>query len=380
MEIPFFKPSISPLTLQRVTEVLKSGWLTTGQKTEEFENQFAKYVGAKYAIMVNSGTAALHLSLASLGITKGDEIITTPYTFAATTEVIENLGARPVLIDVNETDLNIDVKKIPNAITSKTKAILPVHFSGNPCEMNTLLEISQKYQLKIIEDAAHCTPAFYHNRPIGSIGDATCFSFYANKCITTGEGGMLTTNNTNIANLSRSLRLHGLSKDALNRYRSGAKWEYDITHSGFKYNPTDISAVMGIEQLKQADEFLKKRVHIIEVYQSYFKNDPRLKLIWPNPLNQSSWHLFPVRLLNGLKSVRNQIINRLHQVNISVAVHFKPLHLHSYYINKYQYKPSDFPIATDAFEREISLPVYPQLQEDEIHYIASQFKTILDSY
>lgn len=366
--IPFFKPEVDEETIAAVAEVIRSGWLTTGPKSAEFEARFAEYVGAKYAVFVNSCTAALHLCLASIDLKPGDEVITTTYTFAATAEVIEYFDAKPVLVDIREDTMNIDESQIEERITDKTRAIIPVHFAGQPCEMDTIMAIAKRYGLYVFEDAAHCTPAYYKGKPIGSIGDATCFSFYANKCITTGEGGMITTDNEELAEKCRILRLHGLSKDASSRYESSGSWKYDIVARGYKYNPTDIAAVIGLGQLKRADEFWEERKRVVRAYS---QSIPRAKFqVMKEPANcESSWHLFPARLNKGSERERDLLILKMKRCGLSVSVHFIPLHMHTFYAVKYGFVAVDFPCAADSYSRMISLPIYPGLPDQTVKFI-----------
>ncbi len=371
MEIPFFRPAIDDKTIAEVGEVLRSGWLTTGPKTAEFEKKFAEYCDAKHCIMVNSCTAALHLSLAAAGISRGDEVITSVYTFAATAEVIEYFDAVPVFVDIRPDTMNIDETLIESKITSKTKAIIPVHFAGHPCEMDSIIDLAKKYNLKVIEDAAHCTPAFYKGRSVGSIGDATCFSFYANKCITTGEGGCVTIDDAEFADKIRILRLHGLSKDAANRYDKKGSWRYDIVERGYKYNPTDMASVIGLNQLSRADEFHKTRRDIVFLYRKYLGGANDILTLEEKEDCVSSCHIFPVRLKNKSLAERDRIIEILKEKGISVSVHYIPLHMHSYYRGKYNYAPENFPEARKASESLITLPVYPGLKNSEIEYICN---------
>ncbi|MFH1762078.1 MAG: DegT/DnrJ/EryC1/StrS family aminotransferase [bacterium] len=378
MKIPFFKPQIDEETIKSVGMVLRSGWLTTGSITAQFEEQFAEYVHAKHAVMVNSGTAALHLCLAFTGIKPGDEVITTPYTFAATAEVIEYFNARPVFVDIRDDNLNINESLIPFKITEKTRAIIPVHFAGHPCEMNEILNIAEQYKLYVFEDAAHCPPAVYMGETVGSIGHAACFSFYANKCITTGEGGMITTDNNDLYEKAKILRLHSLSKDAAKRYQAEGSWKYDITGLGYKYNPTDFAAAIGIGQLKSADKFFNERKRVVEGYKKYLGNCDKIKVLRELEHVSSSWHIFPVRLPGKTVSRRDEIIEILKERGISTSVHFIPLHIHSYYKNKYGYNPDDFPVAYNAYKGLITLPVYPALKDEEVEYISSQLIEIIE--
>jgi len=372
--IPFFKPVIDEDTIARVSEVLRSGWLTTGSVCEEFETAFAKYVGAKHAVSVNSATAALHLCMASLNLKPGDEVITTPYTFVATAEVIEYFNAKPVFVDIREDTMNIDEGKIEKAITSKTRAIVPVHFAGQPCEMDEILAIAKKHGLPVFEDAAHVTPAYYKGRPIGSISNGACFSFYANKCITTGEGGMLTTDDDELAAKFRILRLHGLSRDAIDRYQSKGSWQYDVIAQGYKYNLTDIAAAIGIGQLAQADRW-EERKRVVKTYRELLGNKDDIQMIEELEHNQSSWHIFPIRFKNHADQKRDELIQKINAKGISTSVHFIPIHTFTYYREKYGYKPGDFPNAYNAFRRLITLPVYPGLKDEGVEYICG---TILE--
>jgi len=380
LKIPFFKPNIDEATISAVAEVLRSGWLTTGPKTLEFEEKFADYLGAKHAVMLNSATAALHLSLEAIGIKEGDEVITTPFTFAATAEVIEYFNAKPVLVDVHDDTLNINETLIEEKITSRTRAIIPVHYGGHPCEMDAIMSIARKHNLFVIEDAAHCTPAYFKNKPIGTIGDITCFSFYANKCITTGEGGMITTRKKRLADKIRILRLHGLSKDAANRYSKKAAWKYDIIAKGYKYNPTDISAAIGIHQLTKADMFWRKRKKIVQMYIHLLKNIPNLKLPVELEHVQSSWHLFPIRLVGKLKYQRDEFITELSRQGVAASVHFIPLHIHPYYRKKYNYLPNDFPVSYASYKGLITLPVYPSLSIKNVRLIANRLLKTIDTF
>jgi perosamine synthetase len=327
--------------------------------------------------MLNSGTAALHLSLEAINLEPENEVITTPFTFAATAEVIEYFNARPVFVDIREDTLNISENGIEEKITSKTRAIIPVHFSGHPCEMDSIMDIAHKHDLYIIEDAAHCTPAYYKGKPIGSLGHLTCFSFYANKCITTGEGGMVTSNDESLLEKIRILRLHGLSNDAMNRYASEGTWKYDITTRGYKYNPTDIAAAIGLEQLKHADSFYQARKKIANAYTQQLKDIPEIQLPRETQSVKSSWHLFPIRLSGNLVPERDRIIQELGRRGITVSVHFLPLHMHSFYRDKYHYRPDDFPDALHASKGILSLPVYPGLKDDEVAFVTENLKEIL---
>ena len=379
--IPFHIPAIDEDEIQSVVETLQSGWLTTGPKVKSFEEDFAQYVGCKHAVAVNSGTAALHLALDAIGISEGDEVIVPAMTFAATAEVVLYFKAKPILVDCQRDTLNLDPTQIEAAITSKTKAIIPVHFGGQPCEMDQILDIAKKHNLRVIEDAAHALPASDHGRTIGTIGDITCFSFYATKTITTGEGGMATTENSEWAERMRMMSLHGISHDAWKRYTKEGSWYYEILYPGFKYNLTDIAAAIGIEQLKKCNEFWEARQRIAMNYAKAFADLQEIQL--PSCRNgvQHAWHLFVIQLnLERLKINRNQFIEALREKEIGTSVHFIPLHLHPYYRDKFGYKPEDFPNASAAFERIISLPIYPKMTEGNVRDVIVAVRQIVQEY
>ncbi len=374
--IPFYRPSISTKSIKAVVDVMRSGWLTTGKNAIEFEKRFAEYTGSTYALALNSGTAALHLALDAIGLKADDEVILPTTTFAASAEVVEYFNARPVLCDVRRDTQNIDEKKIEALITRKTRAIMPVHFGGHPCEMDSIMKIARKHRLKIIEDAAHCTPAYYKNRPIGSIGDITCFSFYANKCITTGEGGMAVTENKKYFERMKMMSLHGLSKDAWNRYDKKGGWYYEIMDRGFKYNMTDVAAALGIHQLSESDVLWKKRCTAAAYYHNLLENLPGLILPVELPQNKCAWHIYPIRLYPDVMD-RDALIKHLSESGIKTSVHFIPLHLHPFYKNKYGYKPMDFPIAYENYLGSITLPLYPSITQRDQKYIVDKIRGFL---
>jgi len=378
-EIKFHRPSIGKEEKKKVLEVLKSGWLTMGEKTVEFEDNFSKYIGCKHSISVNSCTAALHLALAAIGLKEGDEVIIPDMTFTATAEVITYFKAKPIIVDIKEGDLLIDPEKIKKAITKKTKAVIPVHYGGQPCDMDEIIDIAKKHNLYVIDDSAHCLPAYYKNKKIGTIGDITCFSFYATKTITTGEGGMCTTENYEWAEKIKILRLHGISKDAWKRYSKEGNWYYEVVEAGFKYNLTDIQAAIGIEQLKKADYFYEKRKEIAEFYIENFKNLKGLRTIELHKDRTNSWHLFPIFLdLDYLKISRNEFIEKLKERGIQTSVHFIPLHKHPFY-KSLGYKEKDFPVSEKVYNQIISLPIYPSLNKKEVNYVIENIIDILKS-
>ncbi|MFH0920146.1 MAG: DegT/DnrJ/EryC1/StrS family aminotransferase [Fibrobacterota bacterium] len=356
--IPFFKPLISEAAIRDVERVMRSGWLTTGRYAKEFETAFAKYVKADYALALNSCTAALHLALDAIGLKQGEEVLLPTNTFAASAEVVEYFNAKPVLCDVRRDTQNIDEKKIERLLTRRTRAIMPVHFGGHPCEMDAILKIARKHTLYVIEDAAHCTPAYFKGKPIGTFGDITCFSFYANKCITTGEGGMAITDNRKYHERMKMMSLHGLSKDAWNRYDKRGSWYYEIVDRGFKYNMTDVAAALGIHQLKEANRLWKLRREAVARYHRLLKGVPGLLLPIELPHVKNSWHLYSMRVTSA-KTGRDEIIQRLTDAGVKTSVHFIPLHLHPFYRNKYGYMPADFPVANTSFEQSVTLPLFP---------------------
>lgn len=370
-------PEITNAEVQSVIETLRTGWLTTGPKVKQFEKEFARYVGCRHALAVNSGTAALHLALDAIGIKDGDEVIVPTMTFAATAEVVLYSKAKPVLVDCQSDTLNMDPNKVEAAITSRSKAIIPVHYAGQPCEMDPILQIAKRHNLKVVEDAAHALPASYRGKKIGIIGDITCFSFYATKPITTGEGGMLTTQNAEYAERIGIMSLHGISKDAWKRYTSEGSWYYEILYPGYKYNLTDIAAAIGLEQLKKCDQFWESRKRIATIYNYAFADVPEIRTPAYSPSVQHAWHLYVIQLqLERLRIGRSQFIEALKKEGIGTSVHFIPLHLHPFYRDTFGYKPQDFPMASAAFERIISLPIYPRMTEADVETVIAAVKKL----
>jgi perosamine synthetase len=376
--IPFHVPDVGDEEIAEVLDVLRSGWLTTGPKTREFEREFAAMVGAKHAVAVNSCTAALHLALEAAGLREGDEVLVPTMTFAATAEVVTYFKARPVLVDCDPNTLNLDPNRIEHAITEKTRAIIPVHFAGQPCEMDQILSIANAYNLRVIEDAAHALPARYKGKMVGSIGESTCFSFYATKNITTGEGGMLTTDNPEMAARARMMSLHGLSRDAWNRHSTEGSWYYEILSPGFKYNLTDIAAALGLAQLKKCDRFWKTRERYAALYREGFRDVPEIVCPEASPNVQHAWHLYVIQLeLDRLRVSRNEVIHRLQQAGVGCSVHFIPLHLHPYYSETFGYRPNDLPVASRVFQRAISLPLYSKMTETDVSCVIQTVRNLL---
>ena len=375
--LPFSLPSIGDEEIEEVIDTLKSGWITTGQKTKNFEDKFKAYIGCEHAIGVSSCTAALHLALVAAGVGEGDEVITTPFTFAATGEVIIYVGATPVFVDIKKDTYNIDPDKIEEVITSKTKAIIPVHFAGQPCNMDKILKIAHDHNLIVIEDAAHALGAKYKERPIGTIGNITAFSFYATKNLTTAEGGMVTTNTPEYADKIRILSLHGMSKDAWKRYGAEGSWYYEIMDAGYKYNMTDLQASLGIPQLAKFEQFQKIRCAYAKQYTDELKGIRGITTPYIRSDIEHAWHLYTILVDPDVMGLdRAQFIEALTHENIGVSVHFIPLHLHPYYRNIYGYKRGDFPNAEYIYDRILSLPLYPSMTQDDLNDVINAIKKI----
>ena len=362
MNIPFHRPDITQNEIDSVIETMQSGWLTMGPKTIEFEEAFKQYIGSDYAISLNSATAALHLALNAVGVGIGDEVIIPTNTFIATAEAVVYSGAKPILCDVEENYHNIDINLIEQLITPRTKAIIPVHFGGNPCDMDEIKKIANHFNLKIIEDAAHALPASYKNKKIGTLSDAVCFSFYATKTLTTGEGGMVTTNNSKIAEKVRIQRLHGINGDAWKRYEQDNDWYYEVIDLGYKYNTTDIQSAIGLVQLEKLEWMRDERKMIAEKYKNAFAG--KLNFINEDNNNESSWHLFVIKI-----GSRDELHQKLKEKGISTSVHFIPIHKHPYYKNRFSFDNEKYPVANLVFEQSLSLPIYPGLGETEVEYI-----------
>lgn len=379
--LPFHVPSIGDEEIAAVVDVLKSGWLTTGSKVRELEGQFASFVGARHAVAVNSATAALHLALAAVGVGEGDEVIVPTMTFAATAEVVLYQRAKPVLVDCTPDTLNIDPAGIEAALTSRTKAVIPVHFAGQPCDTGAILALARSRGLRVIEDAAHALPARDGDRMIGAIGDITCFSFYATKTITTGEGGMATTHNEEWANRMRMLSLHGISHDAWKRYSSEGLWFYEIIDVGYKYNLTDLAASLGLAQLRKCCDFAEARRRIADAYDAGFADFPEIRTPARRARVEHAWHLYVIQLeIERLTLDRAEFIEALRQQNIGASVHFIPLHRQPYYRQKFGYRPADFPNAAAAYQRIVSLPIYPNMSERDVNDVIIAVRNIIEAH
>ncbi|MFN6203300.1 MAG: DegT/DnrJ/EryC1/StrS family aminotransferase [Acidobacteriota bacterium] len=378
--LPFSMPDIGEDEIAEVVDSLRSGWLTTGPKTQIFEKEFARFLRAReeagvetesaaplQALAVNSATAGLHLALEAMGVGPGDEVITSPYTFTATAGVIRHLGANPVFVDIDPVTLNIDHRKIERAITERTKVILPIHIGGLACEMEPILEIARRRGLRVVEDAAHALPSTYRGRLVGTLGsDATVYSFYATKTITTGEGGMIVTRDPEVANRCRVMRLHGINRDAFDRYSSTKpSWHYDVVAPGFKYNLTDLAAAIGIQQLKKAWAFQEKRARMARRYDDELRALPTILPAGAPEGELHSWHLYIMRLDHSIRITREEFIKQMARRGIGCSVHFIPLHLHPYWRETYNLQPHHFPTAWRAYERVVSLPLYTKMSEDD---------------
>jgi perosamine synthetase len=379
--LEFSVPLLGDAEIDSVVDCLRSGWLTSGQKVKAFEQDFARYIGCSHALAVNSCTAALHLGLEAVGVQPGDEVITSPMTFAATAAVIEHLGARPVLVDCEAETLNLDPTHLEAAITPRTRAIVPVHFAGQPCDMEAILAIARAHDLAVVEDAAHALPARVKGRLVGTLGDITCFSFYATKTITTGEGGMVTTDREDYAARMRMMHLHGMSRDAWKRYTQNGSWSYDILAAGFKYNLTDIAASIGIAQLARADAFHARRLEIARAYTAGLSGVRGVRTPAVRDECGHAWHLYVVQVVpEALTIDRDEFIRRLVAMNIGVSVHFIPLHVHPYYRDKYGYRPEDFPTAYAAFQRILSLPLYPKMSDDDVQDVIDAVRSLAEDH
>ncbi len=378
--LPFALPLIGEEEIDEVVDTLRSGWLTTGQKTVTFEKDFAEFVEASHALGVNSATSGLHLALEAVGVGPGDVVITTPYTFTATAEVIRYLGADPVLVDIDPNTFNIDPDLIREVIAKhdNVKAIMPVHFAGQACEMDEILEIAKEYNVKVVEDAAHALPTTYKGKIIGSLSDITVYSFYVTKTIATGEGGMVTTENEDYVKRMKTMRLQGINRDVFDRYTSDKpSWFYEVVEPGYKYNMTDVAASLGIHQLKKARAFQERREWIANQYNEAFKDLPMRVPFVAHPEETHSWHLYVLQLdLSAITVDRDRFIELMAEESIGTSVHFIPLHLHPYWRDRYNYQPEDFPIAFDVFNRAMSLPIYPKMTDLEVERVILAVKKV----
>ena len=377
LRIPFFRPSITEEDVAAVAECLRSGWLTSGPNVAAFERELAAYLGVPFVNAVNSCTAAMHLALVAWRLRPGDEVITTPYTFSSTVAVILHAGATPVLADVREGDANIDPAEVERRLSPRTRAVLPVHFAGEPCDMEPILDLARARGLKVLEDAAHALGARYRGRMVGTLGDATAFSFYATKNITTAEGGALATADEELSERVRVLTLHGMTKDAWNRYDAGGSWRYDVVEFGFKDNLPDLAAALGRSQLRRADALRAARERAARRYLENLRDEEYLELPSFDPRNTHAWHLFVVRVREGAPVGRDEVIRALAERGIGTSVHFIPVHFHTAFRRLGLWREGDFPVAERIFRGAISLPLYPDLSDAEVDEVCEALRRAL---
>jgi dTDP-4-amino-4,6-dideoxygalactose transaminase len=379
-KIPFARPSIDEREEEAVLRVLRSGWLTTASECLAFEREFASAVGTRHAVAVNSGTAGLHLALEAMGVSPGDRVVTTPYTFTASAEVIRYLDADPLFVDIREDDLNLDPDEVDSALRHdpKISAAVPVHVGGHACAMDQIVESCAHNGVRIVEDAAHAFPGTSGGRALGTIGDAGVFSFYATKTLTTGEGGMIVTDDDALARRVSVMRLHGIDREVWDRYTSTRpSWEYQVVEAGYKYNMPDILAAIGRVQLEKSIEMNERRRAIAAAYHRGFADRDYLRL--PVESRESSWHLFVIRIdPDRLMIDRDEFIRRLADCGIGTSVHYIPLHIMPYYRDRYGLRPEDFPVSLQAYQRAISLPIYPGLHEESVQDIIHEVIRIGD--
>ena len=400
MRVPFFRPSLTEEEITAVTDCLRSGWLTTGPITRDFEQKFAEYVGARYAVAVNSCTAALHLALEAIGLQRGELVLVPTMTFAATAEVVRYFDAIPVFVDCDEATMCISpvaLRKTLESITaskavsglappfSRVRAVIPMHYGGQMVDVAAIRAIADEFGIAVIDDAAHTLPARFREnesaawRSVGTTADITCFSFYANKCITTGEGGMAVTDNEEFADRMRLMSLHGLSKDAWKRYTSARSWYYEVVAPGFKYNLTDIASALGRAQLTRANALWQQRRALAERYAAALVRVPGVGLPVEISNREHSWHLFSIRLdLDVWRQGRNAVIEQLKEAGVATSVHWQPLHLQPYYREAYGLAPGMFPVAESLWPRLISLPMFPGMTDEEVDVVVNALLALVD--
>lgn len=379
--LPFALPEIGEDEIAEVIDTLRSGWVTSGPKCQRFEADFLAFLGepSLQALAVNSATAGLHLALEALGVGPGDEVITTTHTFTATAEVVRYLGADVVLVDIDPATLCIDVAAVAAAITQRTKAIVPVHFAGRAADMPPLLALARQHGLKVVEDAAHALPTTCGGRLVGTLAsDATVFSFYANKTITTGEGGMVVARDPGLVQRMKIMRLHGMNRDAFDRFTATVpSWYYDIVAPGFKYNLTDIAAALGIHQLRRLPAFAERRAAIARRYQAAWADLPLELAPEPLPGDTHAWHLYVLRLAQDAPRGRDAVIERLFQAGIGCSVHYIPLHLQTYWRERYGLRREDFPHSQSAYERTLSVPLYTRMTDEDVERVVAAVRAAI---
>ena len=377
--IPFARPVLGEREIDAAVRVMKSGWLTTGAQALAFEREFAAFCGARHALAVNSATAGLHLSLDALDLEPGSLVLTTPYTFAASAEVVRYVGCDPFFVDIDRHTYNLDPRLVERSLerrAGRIRAVLPVHVGGMPCDMSTIGRLCRAAAIPLVEDAAHAFPVRTRRGFVGTLGDTGVFSFYANKTITTGEGGMIVTGRDDLARRMKLMRLHGIDRDSWDRYTSRtASWEYYVVEAGYKYNMSDLAAAIGRVQLQRADEFLRRRRDVARRYLQGLGDCDFLEL--PRYQKEHAWHLFMIRLVpERLKISRDEFIGRLAEAGIGVSVHYRPLHLMPYYQKRYGLRPEDFPVSLRNFLTTISLPIYPSLGREQVARIVETVRQI----
>jgi dTDP-4-amino-4,6-dideoxygalactose transaminase len=378
--LPFSRPSIGDEEIAAVTETLRSGWLSAGPRTEEFERDFRCFTGAPAALALNSCTAGLHAALLALGIGPGDEVVTTPMTFAATANVVEHTGARPVLADVEPDTLNLSPERVAAALTPRTRAILPVHYAGHPADLDPLHALAAAHGLAVVEDAAHALAARYRGRLVGSGDNPAAFSFYATKNVTTGEGGMLT-GSAELVERARVIGFHGMSRGAWSRQSAGGGWRYEVEVPGFKYNMSDVQASLGLCQLRRLDALQARRREIVAAYQHAFAAEEALEPPVERADVEHAWHLYVLRIRpEVLRIGRDRVVEELARRNVGTSVHFIPVHLQPYYRDRYGFRPDDFPVALDGFARALSLPLYPDLSDADAADVVAAVLDVVRAY
>lgn len=379
--LPFSTPDLGEEEVAEVVDSLRSGWITTGPKAKLFEMQFTEFLGDPdvTSLAVNSATSGLHLALEALGVGVGDEVVVPTYTFTATAEVVRYLGAIPVFVDIEPDTLNISAKAFREAITERTKVVIPVHFAGLACDMEAIISIARDNNICVVEDAAHALPATFNGKLIGTLdSDATVFSFYANKTMTTAEGGMIVSRNQELIERCKIMRLHGISRDAFDRYVSEKPaWSYEVVAPGYKYNMPDILAAIGICQLKKLTSFQQKREQMAKRYDEELRHLQLTLPQGPKAEEMHAWHLYAVRINKGAKICRDAFIDKMADLGVGCSVHFIPLHLHPYWRDEYKLSPEMFPVAQDVFEREVTLPLYTKMSSSDQSRVISAVEKVL---
>ena len=379
--LPYGTQWINNKEINEVIDSLKSNWITTGPKMKKFEENFKNFIGSKYAVAVNSGTAGLHISTSSINIQPGDEVITTPLTFVASSNCIIYRGGTPIFADIKKDTYNIDPNEIKKKITPKTKAIIPVHFTGQPCEMDEIFEVANDHNLYIIDDAAHAIDAEYKGKKIGNMNDLTVFSFHPVKNITTAEGGIVTTNNEELYEKLLMFRTHGITRDATKRFGKSGKYYYDMQYLGFRYNMSELHAALGIQQLAKLESFQKRRREIVKIYNREFQDLKEMTIPYVKNNIKHSWHLYVIQLnLEYLKVDRDYIFKALREENIGVNVHYIPVHYHSYYQRNFGLKKGILPKVEWLFPRLLTIPLFPKMTDDDVYDVINALEKVLDYY